>query len=428
MVEFKKIITSMVLLTLPLLIQCGGGEDDDGQVAESFPGGGDGEVAAFFSAPTEYGYSFLVVEEEGKPFLLLHNANQDIEVLRLPGESGEPVAFNYWNGFVYYGEMIGGSVEEGGVCSVKMFDEDSGENHVLCVVETEPADRLYGQVIAAAGLVFVAAETDYGEAKELFISCFDIETGEDLAEWTGVGEDIEFAGGCGTATPETVFFQIREGREYTLHTRNGRTFEDIHAGVFGRFDPDAGYWLFAEEGIPYEGIALEIEGNDTEASSLLPDKSDDISVLSFPVYYSYNLRDGEINPLLLSRDTGGGAVDRLIDGDPATVWVADDNTETEVRIGFGAPLRAGSMYIIPCHSNPDEFEKYNRVKQIQVETSSGFFAEIEFPDEMLLYEIQLYGEAETPPEINWAAVSVLDIYGDEENGKTCIAEISFDIR
>ncbi len=419
-------MTLLVLLTLPFLVQCGGGEEDDGQIAANFPG--DDEEAAFFSAPTEYGYSLEVLKEEEKPYLTLRDTTLDIEVLRLPGESGEPVAFNYWNGFVYYGEMIGGSVEEGGVCSVRMLDEDSGENHVLCVVETEPADKLYGQVIAAAGLVFVAAETDYGEVKELFISCFDIETGEDIAEWTGVGADIEFAGGCGTATPETVFFQIRDGREYTLHTRNGRTFEDIHAGVFGRFSPDAGYWLFAEEMIPDEGIAREIEDNDAELSSLSPDKSDDILMLSFPVYYSYNLRNGEINPLLLSRDIGGGAVDKLIDGDPATVWVAGDSAETEVRIGFGAPLRAGSMYILPYHSDPDEFYKYNRVKQLRVETSSGFITEIEFPDEMLLYEIALSGDAETPPEINWAAVSVLDIYGDEENGKICIAEISFDIR
>jgi hypothetical protein len=425
--RIKKLFVIISLLALPFLLQCGGGEDDDGQSAKHFPGQDEDEEAAFFAAPTEYGYLLSVIEEEGERYLVLDYEYYDGEVLRLPAESEEPVAFNYWNGFLYYGVMIEGSVAEGGVCSVEMYDEGSAEKHILCVVETGPADRLYGQVIAAAGLVFIAAEIDHGGVKELVIYCFDIETGEDLAEWTGVGEDIEFAGGCGTATPDTVFFQIREGREYTLYTRNGRAFEDVHSGLYGRFDPDAGYWLFAEEVVPREGFAQKLEEGGVKPDSVFPVRTGESVLPAFPLYYSYDLRSGEISSLLLSRDVNGEAAEGLIDGDVATVWIVDAAEKAEVRIGFGAPLRVGSMYILPCYPDPDEFGMYDRVKRIRAEASSGFYAEIEFPDELRFQEIPLAGEGEKPPIINWAAFTILEVY-EGENGETCVAEISFSVR
>ncbi|MCP4231139.1 MAG: hypothetical protein GY771_13455 [bacterium] len=424
----NRIIPVLSVFFIPFLIQCDGNEEDDGQAAKNFRGAGDDKEAAFFSAPTEYGYLLEVADVEGESYLALWDISGEAEALRAQGDGGELVAFNYWNNFVYFGEMIEGTIADGGVCRVEVLDMESVDSHVLCVVETGPADSLYGQVIAAAGLVFIVAETSGDNEVELSISCFDIETGEDIAEWSGTGEAIEFISGCGTATPETVFFQVYDGHKYTLLTRERRVFVEVYEGLSGRFDAESGYWLFAKEVFPDIAFAEITEEVVVDKDKEFPGVTGSSVLRGYPVYYSYRLTDGEVAPLFSVSASGGCDSVSVVDGDPTTAWRTGDDVDNWVRLDFAAPLRIISMYLLLCNPILESYGDSNRVKKVRVELSSMHARDVEIPDELSLFKLELFNEREIPPEITWIAVTVLEVYEGEKDGGTVIAEITFDVR
>ena len=71
MVYYRKILATLSLFTFPFFVQCGGGAEDDGQSAKNYAGQSEDEDAAFFAAPTEYGYSLQVIKEENDSYLVL---------------------------------------------------------------------------------------------------------------------------------------------------------------------------------------------------------------------------------------------------------------------------------------------------------------------------------------------------------------------